>query len=134
SVRYLDLGIARAFLLHEVKEYRGVMGMEPYASMRCGSPQSIDRVAAVDRITVVEEDGEWHRRVVVRGGETISLQSLRSIDAIWGCHAVAAGGDGPHIADVTILDDEHALRHLIDENVKLCLGTPDGDKPCQCGG
>src|SRR5262249_61873086 len=76
-VCYFDSRPVRTLLLHQVEEHCGMMRMQPYASMRCGSPKSIDRVAAVDRVAIVEEDRKWHRRVVVRGGEPVALQSLR---------------------------------------------------------
>ena len=41
-VRYFDTRPVRTFLLHQVEEYCGVMGMQAYASMRCGSSQ-VDR-------------------------------------------------------------------------------------------
>src|ERR1700681_1498475 len=108
-----------------------MMGMQPHAAMRCWSPQSMDRVAAVDRVAIVEEDGIRHRRVVIGAGEPVALQSLRSVDAVGGCRLIAAGRDGPDIAHVAVLDDQHALRRLIDKNVEPCLGAFDADEPCQ---
>src|SRR5262249_38165646 len=119
-------------LLHQVKEQCGMMGMQPYAAMRCWSPESIDRVAAVDRVALVEEDRIRHRRVVVGSGEPVALQSLRCVDAVRGCHVIAAGGDGPHVANIAVLDDQHALCRLVDKNVELCLGASDADEPQKC--
>src|SRR5882757_3572727 len=102
-----------------------MMGVQPYAAMRCWSPQSIDRVAAVNRVALVEEDRIRHRRVVIGGGDRVALQSLRSVDAAWGGRLVTAGGDGPHKAHVAVLDDQHALGRFIDQNIEPCLSAFD---------
>jgi hypothetical protein len=47
---------------------------------------------------------------------------------------IAACGYGPHEANEAVLNDEHALRRFIDENVELCFGAFDADGPCQCCG
>src|SRR5256885_5279355 len=78
--------------------------------MRGRTPEPVDLVTAVDRISAVEKDRIWHGRVVVQFREPRSFHALRPIGAAGRAIAGAAGRNGPAVAWHAVHGNHHLLR------------------------
>src|SRR5215831_13912434 len=89
--------VAHAPLLHQCEQRCGIRRMEPDTTMRGRPTETVDLVAAVDRIAAVEKYRVWHGRVVVHVLETRPFHSLRPVGATRLAIAGEAGRNYPSL-------------------------------------
>src|SRR5690606_7128498 len=95
--------------LHDLKQGRGVLRVQPHAAMRGRRAETLNLVTAVDRVAALEEDRMRHRRAVILARKPIALEALGAIDPDGGDVAAARGRDRPGVAVPAVDADRHLL-------------------------